>query len=150
MIKKQQMYLDFIEDIQMDIRRFEENSLSALIGEKISVNEARILTNIVSLQKSSANTSSEIAIAMKSTRSAISIALRNMEKKHYIFRATDQNDRRRVYVEPTKAGREIYDIYNAIHTEALDRIFAIMNREDFDEMTYLTTRLRNHVKSIMK
>ena len=87
---------------------------------------------------------------MKNTRSAISIALRIMEKKHYIFRATDPNDRRRVYVEPTKTGREIYETYKAIHTEALDQIFSILSDDDFDDLTFLTTRLRNQVKTLMK
>lgn len=150
MNKTQQMYLDFIEDIYLDIRHFEENSLSALVGDKVSINEARILLNISVLQKTSNNTSSEIAIAMKNTRSAISIALRIMEKKHYIFRATDPNDRRRVYVEPTKTGREIYETYKAIHTEALDQIFSILSDDDFDDLTFLTTRLRNQVKTLMK
>lgn len=145
-----QMYLDFIEDIQLDLKKFEESSLSALSGEKISVNEARILTNIISLQKQSSNTSSEIAIAMKTTRSAISIALRQMEKKRLIFRSTDPNDRRRVFVEPTKTGRDTYSLYKAIHSEALTRIFSVINENDLSELTYLTTRLRNHVKTLMK
>lgn len=144
-----QMYFDFIEDILDTLHQYEQNSLSVLIGKNVSVNEAKILSVIVALEKDRINTSSEIALSMNNTRSAISIALKQMEKKNIIIRATDPLDRRRVFVEPTNFGRAIYQTYQEVHNDMMQKTLDTLNDSEKKQLTLLTTALRNHIKSLV-
>jgi DNA-binding MarR family transcriptional regulator len=144
-----QMYFDFIEDILDALHQYEQNSLSVLVGKNISLNEAKILSVIVALEKDRNNTSSGIALSMNSTRSAISIALKQMEKKNIIIRATDPIDRRRVFVEPTNLGRTIYQTYQEVHNDMVQKTLDTLNDSEKKQLTLLTTALRNHIKSLV-
>jgi DNA-binding MarR family transcriptional regulator len=86
---------------------------------------------------------------MNNTRSAISIALKQMEKKNIIIRATDPHDRRRVFVEPTNLGRTIYQTYQEIHNDMMQKTLDTLNDSEKKQLTLLTTALRNHIKSLV-
>lgn len=145
-----QFYFNFLEDILEDINQYEENALRILLNKKITLNEARIIDVISDLKEEQNNMSSQIALRMKTTRSAVSIALKNMEKKHFVFRATDPEDRRHVFVELTKQGYEILTHYQNIHSDIVSKAFKSLDEKEIKELTLLTTSLRNHVKSLVE
>ena len=143
-------YFTFIEDILQNLKHYEENALHILTQEDISLNEARIIMVIADLKKEKSNLSSQIASRMDTTRSAVSIALKTLEKKQFIFRATDPSDRRRVYVELTKQGNEILKHYRQVHNEIVQKAFDVFDEDDKKTLSLLTTILRNHMKTLVE
>ncbi|MEC9485359.1 MAG: MarR family transcriptional regulator [Candidatus Izemoplasma sp.] len=150
MEEKYDFYFEFIEDILNDLKHYEENALHILTKENVSLNEARILYVIDDLKQENNNLSSQIAMRMDTTRSAVSIALKALEKKQLIFRATDPNDRRCVYVELTKRGSDVLAHYTKVHNETMQKAFDVFDDEDEKTLTLLTTILRNQMKSLVE
>ena len=60
----------------------------------------------------------------------MTVVIRNMEKKGWIDKKTDENDRRAFFIELTENGKRIIEELLPRHIESVERAFNILTEED--------------------
>jgi DNA-binding MarR family transcriptional regulator len=113
-------------------------------GQQLTVRECDILTEIVSLQEQRNNITSIISKRLNITKAAISIAIKKLEKKGYLYRYHSIDDRRKVYVTPTKKTIQFIDLYNTKKTRVLETLFIGLNSK---EQNSLNDMLQSIIKN---
>jgi len=71
----------------------------------------------------------DITVQLNMTGGRVAEILRSLEKKGYILRRTDENDRRRIMISPTSAGSEKVESGRKMLKERLCGIIDNMGRE---------------------
>ena len=60
----------------------------------------------------------------------MTVVIRNMEKKGWIEKKTDENDKRAFFIELTEKGKRIIEELLPRHIKSVERIFNILTEED--------------------
>ena len=103
---------NFLVDIWSRINKIEERSLTAGIGENISLTEIHIIEKIGAQQPSRM---SSIAKAVGVTLATLTVACDKLESKGLIVRTRDATDKRVVNVSLTPRGQTIYTYHKEFH-----------------------------------
>lgn len=129
-----------------EFRRFSAKyNMSRLLSDGVTMPEFMIMQQIDSETDEKSGkyvTVAELVSMAPITAQAISKTLSKMEKKGYVHRFTNTNDRRVTNVVLCKEGKKIYDIQK-------NRIIALRNylrgglsNEEFEQIRVLTEKLR--------
>lgn len=102
----------FLVDIMSRIHKIEERSLSAGIGDHISITEIHIIEKI-GMQRS--NRMTAIAKAVGVTLATLTVACDKLEAKGLVKRARDTADKRVVNISLTPRGETIYAYHHQFH-----------------------------------
>ena len=89
----------------------EDKSLIMINESVLSRNEIILIDKLFVLIQDERNTTSELALELAISASAISTMLNKLEKKGYIKRIHDEFDRRKVYILPIGKSKEARDNY---------------------------------------
>lgn len=84
---------------------------------------------------------SEIQENMYISKPAVSQTLNNLEKKGYIVREIDMNDRRKISVQPTSTGEEVLNRSSMTYDEKIKYIYEQFGQDDMDKLLELLNRL---------
>ena len=129
-------YDDVARKLIVYSRSLAKGSLSAAGGA--SVGEAPVLQYL-----SGVNTDvipSEIAKKLSFSRARMSHILESLEGKGYILRRTDPNDRRRVLVSITEAGRDFAAKKNAESVASLSKQLSALGEHDAQELVRILNK----------
>lgn len=114
----------------------EENNLRHK-GVEISINDVHILESI---EKASSNTMSHLARRMMVTSGTLTINISRLEKKGYVKRYRDDEDRRIVRVRNTDKALEVLKVHDDFHKQMIDKAIGDLG---LDENEVLNATLEN-------
>ena len=108
----------------------------------VNMNELVVMRGIAGNSFSDNNTCvSEIQSNLHITKSAISQMMNSLEKKGYIEREIDKNDRRKVIVTLTKMGMDVLKKTKDSVNQLLDEIFSRFGEENTKQLISLINLL---------
>lgn len=148
MIKKD--YFALISEILKMITAYEENVVTSLTEEKISFHEAKIIETIRQLETIKSNIPTEMIKILNLSKSSLSIALKNLEKKGCITKVTDEVDRRRTFINLTIKGKYICEVYNRIHNDLVFNIFEKLTDLETENLLKITKLVEEAVQKLTK
>lgn len=102
----------FLVDIWTRINKIEERSLTAGLGDKISITEIHIIEKIGANQPSRM---SSIAKLLGITLATLTIACDKLENKGLVQRIRDESDKRVVNISLTPRGETVYAYHKSFH-----------------------------------
>lgn len=114
----------------------EENNLRHK-GVEISINDVHILESI---EKASSNTMSHLARRMMVTSGTLTINISRLEKKGYVKRYRDEEDKRIVRVKNTDKALDVLKVHDDFHEQMIDKAIGDLG---LDENEVLNTTLEN-------
>ncbi len=114
---------------QCELQRNELEILHVISGKDARCRADGINLNMQSLQE-----------RLQISKPAISYTLNTLEKKEYIVREIDPNDRRRISVHITQEGVSASELSMRQHTDMWDRIVEGFGEEEMLQLTSLLTR----------
>ena len=106
-------------------------------GVELSINEVHILESI---EKASSNTMSHLARRMMVTSGTLTTNVSRLEKKGYVERYRDENDRRIVRLRNTAKALEVLKVHDEFHKNMIDKAIGDLG---LDENEVLNTTLEN-------
>ncbi|MFV0393942.1 MAG: MarR family winged helix-turn-helix transcriptional regulator [Coprobacillaceae bacterium] len=114
-------------------------------------NEFVVMHNIVQVN----NNQSELKLTELSKRlyisnSAVSQILNSLEKKQYIIRQIDCNDRRRIIIMPTEKGKRYVEQTGALYEEKYQMLLKHFALDELEELLCLLDKLSNVYEKMKK
>ena len=91
-------------------------------------------------------TASELAKELDVSASAVSQLIDKLELKGIVKRQRSENNKRTVYLVPTKRGQKIIQKvgrHHGHHSELLKELFEYLGNEDSEKMIYLMRRIHD-------
>ncbi len=113
-------------------------------GIPLSMNEVHVLEAIDDLDMS---TMSRIAEKLHITVGSATIAIDTLQKKGYVNRKRDKNDRRRVIVELTSDAAEVLDVHDRFHDEMITAVIDDFELEENDILIDALKKLSDYFKA---
>lgn len=126
----------FLVDIWGRINKIEERSLTAGLGDNISITEIHIIEKIGDQQPSRMST---VAKAVGITLATLTVACDKLENKGLITRSRNESDKRVVNVSLTPRGRTIYEYHKQFHERMISAALSDLSE---DETTLLAESLQ--------
>ena len=83
----------------------------------------------------------ELSGAMGVSSARVAAALNNLERKGFITREIDLNDRRRIIVKPTAAGAEFAERTQITHVGMFAQILSLLGEDDAREFVRIMCKL---------
>lgn len=120
------------------------NKLTKILDSKIKIfdlNLGRLCLLYMLEERNYEALPSELSDELTVTRSNISGLLRALEKLHYIKRAFDENDRRRIKVTMTEEGKTILAKAWPIYEEVVKDLFSDLDKEEKAQLLATMARL---------
>lgn len=118
----------FLVDAFNRILHQEEAALRAAGWQDLSLRELHDLAAIG--QPQGRHSMKEIAARLQVTTGSLTVAVAALERKGYVVRRRDDQDRRRVLTVLTALGQEAYDWHEAYHHELVDFVIRHLSSPD--------------------
>ena len=96
-------------------------------GVELSINEVHILERI---EKASSNTMSHLARTLMVTSGTLTTNISRLEKKGYVERYRDENDRRIVRLRNTPKALEVLKIHDEFHENMINKAIGDLGLEE--------------------
>ncbi|MCL2621801.1 MAG: MarR family transcriptional regulator [Firmicutes bacterium] len=112
----------------------EEKSLAQITGGDLSLKEVHVIEQVFRTMENSKNTFSVIAEKLNVTLGTLTTAFNKLEKKGYLVKVQDTNDRRIFYVKPTKKAEEINNKHLDFHKRMIDDVIKLMPNTDVEQL----------------
>ena len=120
----------FMVEVFNEILKTEE---AVLIGNwpDLTVREFHLLEEVCrTVDEGKDNRATAIAAAQRVTAGTLTTAVTLLEKKGYLERRRDSNDRRAVRIHPTEKGRQANEEHTAFHQELVEDVLGVLNEEE--------------------
>lgn len=138
---------DFLVDIFNIILRQEEKAIST---ENLSVNELHVIEAIDKFQASGNNTMGNLAKHLAITMGSLTTSVSTLEKKEYVYRQKDENDKRIVKVFNTAQAKEADKHHKKFHKSMVNAITRRLNEEELNTFTKSLVILRDYFNKTEK
>ena len=121
----------FLVNVFYEILKAEEQSISSTEFPNLSLREIHLLEKIYLAEKNgSDNSSAAIAAALRITPGTLTTAASLLEKKGYLSRQKDENDKRIVRLTVTKKGTAAQKQHEEFHHEMVEGILSALNPDE--------------------
>ena len=130
---------NFLVDIWTRINKIEERSLTAGLGDKISITEIHIIEKIGTNQPSRM---SAIAKLLGITLATLTVACDKLENKGFIQRIRDAADKRVVNVSLTPRGETVYAYHKQLHNRMISAALSDLSTEETELLTSSLKKLK--------
>lgn len=130
---------NFLVDIWTRINKIEERSLTAGLGDKISITEIHIIEKIGTNQPSRM---SAIAKLLGITLATLTVACDKLENKGFIQRIRDAADKRVVNVSLTPRGETVYAYHKQFHNRMISAALSDLSTEETELLTSSLKKLK--------
>ena len=140
------------EQYMRAVIRFRKTALIQPYGSNLSINELVVMRGLEDncpYSESSINIS-EIKSELHITKSAISQMMNSLEKKGFIERKTDTNDRRKIVVKLTQTGKDILKETKKSANNKLNEIFSNLGNENTKQLITLLNRVSDISEELKK
>lgn len=120
----------FLIDVFNEILKDEERVVTKPF-KRLSLREVHVIEAVcVAEEKCQDNSATAIAKALDITGGTLSTAVSGLEKKGYLTRQRDENDKRIVRIFPTDEGRRVQKYHAAYHKHMVDDVMYILDEEE--------------------
>lgn len=120
----------FLVEVFNEILKTEEQAL-VLNWPDLTVREFHLLDEVCrAVDEGRDNRASAIAVAQRVTAGTLTTAVNLLEKKGYLERRRDGNDRRAVRIHPTERGRLANEDHKKFHQEMVEDVLSILSEEE--------------------
>src|SRR5690606_14553584 len=120
MASAKKMINTLLVDVFNHILRIEEATLKEN-NVTLSMTEVHVLEAI---RNTEVPTMGEIAKRLRVTLGTLTTSVNILFKKKYVFRYSDEIDRRKVYIKLTDSAKEVLRLHDSFHDEMIDAVFA--------------------------
>ncbi len=120
----------FMVETFNEILKTEEQTL---VGKwpDLTVREFHLLEEVCRITDAGQdNRASAVAVAQRVTAGTLTTMVALLEKKGYLERQRDSNDRRAVRIFPTEQGRQANEDHTAFHQELVEDVLGALNEEE--------------------
>jgi DNA-binding MarR family transcriptional regulator len=132
------------------ILAWEERSMRAAGLVNLSVKELHALEAVHELAEKKQNTMSQIAARMDISVGALTTAVNVLVRKGYLTRGGDENDRRIVYIYPTKSGEEALKIHEEFHRRMIGEIMNVLDDASIAALTASVDQLDRFFQNLIQ
>ena len=115
----------FLTDTFHTILKAEEIALSRQCPD-LSIKEIHVIEAVCHMEETGDNRASSIAQQLAVTAGTLTVSLNTLEKKGYIQREKDKNDKRIVRVTPTGKGITVNEIHRVFHDEMVQSVLSVL------------------------
>lgn len=120
----------FLVEVFNEILRTEELALAAGTPD-LSMREFHLIEEVCrAVDQGRDNRATAIAAAQRVTAGTLTTAVNLLEKKGYLKRVRDEQDRRAVRICPTEKGRRADAMHTRFHKEMVEDILSILTEEE--------------------
>lgn len=133
-----------------NINDMEEDKVKKNKHLNLSISELHLMEKAAAYDKEGGATITELANAMNYTLSAITIAINGLEKKGYVAKIKDQEDKRSVRVKLTEYGLKVDRVHKYIHKKLVRELADEFNEEEFLVLIRGLTKVNNFFENINK
>lgn len=122
--------------------RFQRAEAGFLSGADLSPQEARLLETVCrAVDGGLDNRSTAIAAARRVTAGTLTSAVKLLEKKGYLTRRRDEQDRRVVRLAPTELGRKASERYIAFRKKLTESAIACLSEDEAEGLIRTVDKL---------
>lgn len=118
---------EFFVECFNDILREEERTLAQISSGKISVKEVHLIEAIYKAQKQGDITLGNISKILRVSQGTLTVAVTALEKKGYVMRMQNPNDRRSYSLSCTKLGEYINGQHQKFHEKMIADVVKHLN-----------------------
>ena len=119
----------FLVEAFNEILKSEEISLNKGF-KNLSVKEMHVIEVVCEGEKTGDNMSNILAKKLKVTAGTLTTAVSQLEKKGYLKRERDINDKRIVRITSTESGKEAQEYHRRFHEKMVNAILENLNEEE--------------------
>lgn len=120
----------FLVEVFHEILKTEERALEVQRPD-LSVREFHLIEEVCqTVDQGRDNRSTAVAAAQRVTAGTLTTAVNALEKKGYLERRRDCEDRRAVRIYPTEKGRLANELHTEFHKEMVEDVLCALNEEE--------------------
>ena len=120
----------FLEEVFRDILKTEELHATHSF-DNLSLRELHLIEAVCgAVDHQRDNRSSAIAAAQRVTAGTLTTVVNQLEKKGYLIRRRDSQDKRSVRLYPTELGRAATREHRAFHQEMVEAVMGVLSPEE--------------------
>lgn len=129
-INKKMVIRSFLIDVFNEILKDEERVVTKPF-KNLSIREVHVIEAVcIANEKDRDNSATAIAKALDVTRGTITTSVTGLERKGYLIRQRDENDKRIVRILPTEEGKKVQAYHMQYHKRMVDDIMYVLNDEE--------------------
>lgn len=126
------------------ILRLEEKTLESLTNNNLSISEVHLLETILETTKQTENTATNIANAAGITLGSLTTAVKTLEKKGYLVRERDKNDKRIVHIIPTPIAIFVHRQHEEFHEKMVEEIVTNLSLQEEEILVDALSKVQNY------
>ena len=120
----------FLVEVFNEILKTEEQALTGQ-WQDLTIREFHLIEEVCrAVDEDRDNRATAVAAAQRVTAGTLTTAVNLLEKKGYLERRRDGNDRRAVRIHPTKKGRQADEAHKEFHREMVEDVLSILSEEE--------------------
>ncbi|WP_290771026.1 MarR family transcriptional regulator [Anaerofustis sp.] len=150
MNKQEQILNEFLVEIFNEILKVEENALKKGKFQNLSIREMHVIEAVVKNEKSNTNTSSNIAKSLNITPGTLTTGVNALEKKGYLKRQRDHEDKRVINIYSTNLGKEVEENHTKFHENMVKEMLNFFPQGKRDILIEAVVELEKFFKSKKK
>lgn len=129
-------------DVFNHILRIEESTLKER-GVTLSMSEVHVLEAI---RNTSVPTMGEVAKRLRVTLGTLTTSINILVRKKFVYRYSDEKDRRKVYLRLTDSAKHVLEIHDKFHNEMIEATFADLELEKDEVLVRSLANLTEYFK----
>src|SRR5665647_1084481 len=114
---------------------WEDHALVESGVKNLSVKEMHVIETVIRMEPDATNTMSQIADQLNITVGALTTAVNTLVQNNYLYRKSDQTDRRLVFVFATDSGLQANLLHDQFHNRMLDYVSEEINESELEPLT---------------
>ena len=114
----------------------EQKALESISNGKLSLKEIHVIEAVFKAKTQGKNTFSHIASVLNIVLGTLTTSFTRLEKKGYLTKRQDQNDKRVFYIEPTPLGHFVNESHDKWHQRMVDGIIKTISEKDLDDLIH--------------
>ena len=114
----------------------------------LSVKEMLLLAQITKLRDTSQNSTTDIANELNITPSAVSISLKQLEKKSFLYRYHDIDDRRKIFIGLTKQTQVLVKSFLQYQSHIINQMTSSLHQVKQKDFLASIYEMSNNIKNI--
>ncbi|VEU82981.1 MarR family winged helix-turn-helix transcriptional regulator [Acholeplasma hippikon] len=129
-------------DVFNHILRIEESTLKER-GVTLSMSEVHVLEAI---RNTEVPTMGEVAKRLHITLGTLTTSINILVRKKYVYRYSDEKDRRKVYLRLTDSAKQVLEIHDNFHDEMIEATFKDLQLEKDEVLMKSLANLTEYFK----
>jgi DNA-binding MarR family transcriptional regulator len=126
----------------------EERALESIERGKLSLKEIHVIEAVFKTKKTNENNFSTIAKLLGVTLGTLTASFIKLEKKGYLFKEQNKNDKRVYSMEPTRIAELANDEHAAFHQKMINGITKTITEKELENLVGALDALDNFFKDL--